>query len=113
MNLNEEQVNELKSIAPSLSIAEEGGYIFILIERFKLPDSCIPNVSDLLLCPQLREGYQSRIYFPVKVECKKNLNWNGQVSILDRNWYSYSWKTEPGLTLAQMLMIHLTPLKQK
>lgn len=107
----ESELNELKQIAPSLSIAEEGGYRYLLIDNLKLPNGCSPSTTQALLCPDPKDGYQSRLYFESVISGKAGLNWNGSLRILDKTWYSYSWKTDPGLRLAEKLMVHLKALR--
>jgi hypothetical protein len=106
-----DQIEELKLIAPSLSSAEEGGFLYLLIENLKLPENCNPQVVDVLLCPKPRDGYNSRLYFPVKITGIPERNWNSSIRVLNKTWHSVSWKTKDGLTLAQMLMIHLKALR--
>ena len=111
MNFDETQIIELKNITPNLSIAEEGGYEFILIEGLKLPDGCQPTVVDALLCPTPREGYQSRLYFSEKIGGCPARNWNGNIRVLERNWYAISWQVPSGLKLFEILFVHLKALR--
>lgn len=111
MEYPQEQVDELKRLFSNVSYAEEGGFHYFLIENLQLPDGCQPGRSDVLLCPQLREGYQSRLYFPTQVSATKQLNWNGNTFILDRQWFAYSWRLQQNdLRLAQMVASHLKGL---
>lgn len=111
MNYPQEQINELKRLSPNVSYAEEGGYHYFLIQGLQLPDGCHPNSSDVLLCPQLREGYQSRLFFPTQVGSSKQLNWNGSTFIFNRQWFAYSWRLQQSdLRLAQMVASHLKGL---
>jgi hypothetical protein len=111
MDFPQDQIDELKQIAPSLNIAEEGGYTFILIEKLKLPDHCSPTEIDALLCPTPRDGYHSRLFFSSMVTGGPQRNWNGNIRVLGKNWHAVSWRTKEGLRLAQMLMIHLNALR--
>nr|WP_221284643.1 hypothetical protein [Mucilaginibacter sp. SP1R1] len=78
------------------------------MENLKLPANCKPALVDALLCPMLKEGYQSRLYFSEKpVGCNTTLNWNANVRILGRTWYGISWQTPAGLKLKEMLLVHL------
>lgn len=111
--LPESEINELKKIAPSLSLAEEGGYRYLLIDNLKLPEGCSPSTTQALLCPDPKDGYQSRLYFESVISGRPGLNWNGSIIILDKTWYSYSWQTNPGLRLAEKLMVHLGALRSR
>ena len=91
----------------SIQAAKEGGITYILLPSAKLPPGCTPATLDLLLCPAERDGYSSRLYFSQQVTAPKPLNWNGQTRVLERNWFTYSWKIEPGIRLAQMVLAHL------
>jgi hypothetical protein len=113
MNFSEDQILELKSIAPDLSIAQDGGYTYIRIDNLQLPDYCKPNVVNALLCPSQREGYESSLFYSAPISGYPNArNWNrNNVRILDENWHAISWRVTPGLRLLEMLQIHLSALR--
>lgn len=112
MNFSEDQIKELKSIAPDLSMAQEGGYTYIRIDNLQLPDYCKPNVVNALLCPSQRDGYESTLFYSAMITGCPTRNWNRNgVRILGENWYAISWKVNPGLRLAEMLQIHLSALR--
>ena len=106
-----EQVEALKRITPNLSYAEEGGYPYLLIKQFALPDGCNPAVVDLLLCPRPRDGYSSRLFFPQVISGIPVRNWNGNLRALERNWCAISWRVPDNLTLVETLLIHIKALK--
>ena len=105
------QIDELKLVSPNLSLAEEGGYTYFLLENYSLPKGCVPESMDLLLCPCPKNNYSSILYFSQKPTVMPNRNWQGQVCILGRSWYSYSWRSEAGHSLLQMLQVHLKALQ--
>lgn len=106
-----EQVEELKKLFPSVKYAEEGGNRYYLIQNLALPEHCTPHVVDVLLCPDLKDGYNSRLYFSQQINPGKTLNWHVQgVRILERNWWAFSWRLPAGLRLTQMLTSHLRGL---
>ena len=111
LNVPPMEIDELKQIAPSLSISEEGGLTYILIGNLKLPNGCKPTVVNALLCPSLRDGYQSRLFFSERITSNIARNWNGNLRVLEENWYAISWKTPSGLRLAEMLLVHLEALR--
>lgn len=111
MEYPKDQIEELKQIAPSLRIAEEGGNSFILMEQLKLPAHCTPSVADALLCPHPHSGYDSRLFFSVVPAGIPGRTWNGQIRVLDRTWYAASWRCANGLRLAELLMVHLKVLR--
>jgi hypothetical protein len=110
MNFDEKQIAELKKITPNLSYAQEGGYDYILIENLHLPDGCQPQIVDALLCPTPRDGYQSRLFFSVQITGQAR-NWNGNIRVLERNWFAISWQVPPGLRLYEILLVHLRSLR--
>lgn len=113
MNFSEDQILELKSIAPDLSIAQDGGYTYIRIDNLQLPDYCQPNVVNALLCPSQKDGYESSLFYSAQISgYRTTLNWNRiGVRILNENWYAISWRVNPGLRLSEMLLIHLSALR--
>jgi hypothetical protein len=112
MVLAPDQVDELKLLYGEIAQAEEGGLVYLLIKTLVLPPGCTPATSDALLCPMPRDGYDSRLYFASQIQSPTPRNWNGQVRILDRNWFAYSWKLNAaGLRLAQMVQMHVQALR--
>lgn len=113
MNFSENQINGLKSIVPDLKIVQEGGYTYFYIEGLELPGGCTPGTVNALLCPTPMQGYESRLYFSSQIfgpGCS-NKNWNGSLRVIGQNWFAISWKTKSGLSLVEMLSIHLKALK--
>lgn len=110
-----QQIEELKRIYPGVLAATEGDTTFYFIPNIRLPDHCDPKVVDGLLCPVLREGYHTRLYFsqqvnrPPSSDPKKKQNWSGSVRILERNWFVLSWQVPDGTSrrLVQMVCEHL------
>ena len=111
MNYPPDQIEELKRLFKDVSYASEGGYHYFLIRNVILPKPNTPASTDVLLCPNEREGYSSRLYFPTQIQCGKSLNWNGSTFIFDRQWYAFSWKLQSTeRRLAQMVTSHLRGL---
>lgn len=105
---DESEIEELKHYCSAVSAASEAGCTFYLLEGLKLPPSCKPACVDALLCPTQRDGYPSRLYFAERVATPVVRNWNGQVRVLERNWYAFSWRVNtPNLRPAQMVSHHL------
>ena len=111
--ITEDEVDELKQLCESVLTATEGRHRFYLLRQAPLPPACVPGRLDLLLCPEPKDGYETRLFFSEKPSCTRNLNWQGPVRILDRNWWVYSWKIPNGcrLRLAQMVLTHLRALR--
>lgn len=112
MQFNENDIAELKLISPDLSFAQEGGSQFILIKGLLLPSGCNPQRVDALLCPNPREGYNSRLYFSEKISGCPDRNWNGNLRVLEKNWCAISWQVPPGLRLAEALLVHLNAFRR-
>ena len=106
MSIPEEQLNELKEYFGEIKTYQEGGLNYLYISNLALPVGCNPTKVDALLCPQLKDGYYSRFYVSEKIYGVSR-NWNSVVRILDRNWFAISWQSKPGLTLFQMISLHI------
>lgn len=111
VSLAADQLDELRPVCRALAAANEGGLSYLLLEGILLPENCEPTTTDALLCPEQRDGYSSRLFFASKVRSPGQLNWNAEARILERNWHAFSWRTPPGLRLAQMVAIHLKALR--
>jgi hypothetical protein len=102
------ELDELLELCPEVEASEEAGVIFYFLPQLEMPTGRSPARVDALLCPSPRDGYSSRLFFAEQVSGGiKALNWNGQIRVLERNWCAVSWRTPPGLRLAQMVAIHL------
>lgn len=111
MPLPEEQLLEL-ALLGEISVAEEGGTSWVLIQGLQLPSACTPDRTDGLLCPTTRDGYPSRLYFADQIRGPQGRNWNGNIHVLGRNWYAISWRVPPeGKRLIQILSEHLDALR--
>jgi hypothetical protein len=110
MAFDNEQIEELKTCYPELSLVEEGGCSFILIANLQLPGGCDPPRVDGLLCPTARDGYPSRLFLSAKVTHKgQGQSWNADgVMIAGRKWWSPSWNTkQSNQRLLGMVTAHL------
>lgn len=113
----QEQIDELFSIYAGAEQKEEGGTPYFLLPNVSLPGGANPATVDLLLRPVHMDGYDSRLYYSQQPTfsartCTENLNWNAvNVHILARNWFAFSWRTQPDLRLAQMVAMHLRALR--
>lgn len=104
------EIAALKTLYPTVSLGEEGGCSYLLIEKIKLPRGAEPNLVDGLLCPTPRDGYPSRLFISSKiVHAGKGQNWNPQHStvLLGRSWWCVSWKVREKQTLIQLVLDHL------
>lgn len=111
MELDPEQIDELRPLCESVSRADEGGFTYLHLQLLRLPDGCVPATVDALLCPMERDGYASRLFFAERIVTKVTPNWNGACRVLERNWYAFSYRTPKGMRLAQMVATHLKGLR--
>ena len=110
----DDEIEEMKMLFGPLQQGQEGGATFILISRLALPSGCTPSHVDALLCPTLRDGYTSRLFFAQRVQ-KPTVpapNWNGAARILERDWHAFSWRVSAQpMRLAQLVAEHLRGLR--
>jgi hypothetical protein len=104
------EMEELRVLAGAVSCTTEGGVTLFLLQPLQLPEGCTPPQVEALLCPSPRDGYDSRLYFAQLVQGRVQRNW-AEHRLVDRNWWAFSWRTQPGLRLAQMVAIHLRGLQ--
>ena len=113
MNFQRDEIAEMTALYGDVQTAAEGGSPYFFIVGLSLPEGCNPTKVDALLCPTPRDGYPSRLFFAEKPTSRSSPNWNGQVRLLERNWFAFSWKirTSEPLRLAQMVQAHLRGLR--
>ena len=102
-------IEELKRYCGKVGMFPEAGFTYYFLGDLRLPAGCEPPVCDALLCPQLKDGYPSRLYFSVQVNGRYARNWNFNARIGEKNWLAFSWKVDlANPTLAQLLVAHLS-----
>jgi hypothetical protein len=113
MSFAEDELLELVALSSEVAVAMDGGQEFVLLSAVKLPDGCIPAAVDLLVAPNGRDGYPSRVYFSQQVTSRVPRNWHVQnTRIAERNWFAFSWRVnQGGLRLLQLVMAHLEALR--
>lgn len=105
-----DQVAELQLLCGKVTEFQEGGKRLLLLERLVLPAGCEPREVEALLCPQERDGYQTRLFLTQPIPGKGS-NWSVH-RILDRSWHSWSWQgISPNQRLIQILRGHLRGLQ--
>jgi hypothetical protein len=113
LTFDSDQIEELRGMCAALSVGEEAGLTYILMEKLRLAEGSAPETVDALLSPQPRDGYSSRLFFAERVTFANfpSPNWNADgVRILEKNWHAISWKiNQENLRLAQMVADHLRP----
>lgn len=112
MTFDSDEIRKIREISSSVASATDGGITFLLIEGLRLPEKCTPKVVNALLCPVLKDGYSSRLYFELIPQGIQPLNWNGNLWLLDKNWHAFSWQTSPGQKLFEMIVEHLNAFNQ-
>lgn len=116
MDFPQDQIEELLAIYSGAKQLEEGGTPYFLLPGGSLPTGAQPSPQDLLLLPVHKDGYDSRLFYSQKptstIANTDAFNWNANgVHILSRNWFAFSWRTQSGLRLAQMVAMHLRALR--
>lgn len=97
---------ELEDIYPGAAERPEGGYSYIYLPGLKVTTAGQTIILDALLCPQQKDGYNTRLFLSQVVQGRGS-NWSTH-RILDRTWYTPSWNNvASSLRPAQMLAEHL------
>lgn len=114
MSFEQDQIDELKCYYSNLSVVEDAGQRFILIPLLQLPDGCVPQGVEGLLCPSPRDGYPSRLFLSSKIKHNgPGQNWNADgVVIAGKRWWAVSWKTNNNnQRILGMVTAHLQAFK--
>jgi hypothetical protein len=99
-------LEELASLCGSSKEFHEGSRRYLYLAIVMLPNG---EVVKGLLCPQERDGYETRLFLSARYS--KGNNWT-EHRILDRVWYTWSQKGVPAdQRSAQILAQHLANLR--
>ena len=108
--IDADQLAEFRVIYPEAQAMTEAGFDYVHIPKLVLPEGNTPVEVEALLCPQMRDGYMTRLFFTTPIPGKGN-NWT-QHHILGRTWQGCSWQNvQAGQGLAQILLGHLEVFK--
>lgn len=106
----EGELAELGLLCDAVTEFREGDKRYLLLKRVTLPAGCNPTATEALLCPQERDGYQTRLFLAQPVN-GRGANWTVH-RILDRNWHTWSWQgISANQRLAQILRGHIWGLE--
>lgn len=88
----------------------EGSFTYILLPGLRVRTGDQTLVLDALLCPQMKDGYASRLYLSQQAP-GRGANWKAE-RILDRMWWTWSWNgVASSLRPAEILAEHLRALR--
>jgi hypothetical protein len=106
----QDELAELGLFCGAVTEFQEVGRRYLLLEQLTLPAGCSPAATGALLCPQERDGYQTRLFLAHPVN-GRGANWTVH-RILDRNWHTWSWQgISANQRPAQILRGHLRGLE--
>ena len=105
--IDEDNLSELQGIYPKAKVLTEGSYQYVHIPVLAISAGV---KTEALLCPQLRDGYATRLFLSSPIP-DKGQNWT-QHQILGRSWHSWSWQGVPAdQRLVQILLGHVKALR--
>lgn len=108
--ISDEQLTELKSSYGDAKVLAEANFEFVYIPKLKFVSDGKEVEVEALLCPQMRDGYSTRLFLSAPFT-NKGQNWTPH-QILGRSWHSWSWQNvPPDQRLVQMLLCHLKALR--
>lgn len=105
-----EEVDELNRSYGAARIIPEAGFEFVHLEKLKFFSDGQEAEVEALLCPQMRDGYSTRLFL-ARPFTSKGQNWT-QHQILGKTWHSWSWQSVPAdQRLIQILLCHVKALQ--
>lgn len=107
--ISSEQLIELEGCYGEAKVLAEANFEFVHLPKLKFLSDGTEVEVEALLCPQMRDGYSTRLFLSVPFT-GKGQNWT-QHQILGRSWHSWSWQHVPAeQRLIQILLCHLKAL---
>jgi hypothetical protein len=105
-----DDIEELRLLCPTAEPISEAGKSFFLLPNLKLPPGRQAEQTDALLCVSEHSGYPTKLFLAIKLTDRGG-TWR-EFRILDRLWYSWSWKDVlSNQRPAQILIQHLNALR--
>ncbi len=105
-----EDIEELWLICSTAEPMSEAGKNYFLLPDLKLPPGRQADQVDALLCVNEHSGYPTKLFLAIKLTDRGG-TWT-EFRILDRLWYSWSWKdVSSSQRPAQILIQHLNALR--
>ncbi len=105
--MSSEQFNALKAFYPSAECWFEGGHELAFIPGVKVQAVGGPVQVNLLLYPQAKDGYETRLYVDRQIAAAKGLNWQAH-TVCGETWWACSWRgVQAHLPWANILANHL------
>jgi hypothetical protein len=101
------QLATLRELSPAAEVWREGGQpvVFMPGVKFKVTNARVTR--DLLLWPQARDGYETRLYLSAAVTAPEAKNWTVHNSF-GRQWQACSWRgVDASLPWIEILANHL------
>lgn len=113
MEISQEQALAFKEcFGNKVSVVKEGGNTFLHIENTRIPGGKDEDPVDLLFSPGPWGGYESRLLFSRQIKTSQARNWNTiNMRIAEKNWYAFSWRATPGLSMLQTILLFLEAAK--
>lgn len=101
------QFNALKAFYPSAECWSEGGHELAFIPGVKVQATGGPVQVNLLLYPQAKDGYETRLYVDRQIAASKGLNWQAH-TVCGETWWACSWRgVQAHLPWVNILANHL------
>jgi len=99
--------DKFRALYPSLEVWREGGVDAAFVPLLKVIAAGATHEVQILLWPNARDGYPSRLFVSEKLPGARANNWNS-FAICGRTWWACSWSgVQATLPLAEMLANHL------
>lgn len=111
MTISPDQLDELKvAFGPEISFHTEASIEFVRIPGLKMPQGCLPERTDALLCPTHYCGYDSRLFFKDRIQSPGTPNWQPSCFLVGSEWHVYSYQGVRHPSLCEMVLMHLRGL---
>ena len=108
--ISPEEIEELSNTYGNVRVIPEAGFEFVHLETLRFRSGEEDIEIEALMCPQMRDGYSTRLFLP-RPFANKGQNWTTH-QILGRTWHSWSWQNIPAeQRLAQILLGHVKALR--
>ena len=87
-----DEIARLRTVCPGAALWDEAGEPLVFLPDLKVDSAGTVHTVDALLCPRMRDGYDTRLYYSRQLPVPRD--WSAH-AVMAGSWYTFSWQGIP------------------